>query len=175
MESTRHRSPIWRLAKPSDISAIDRIAGSIHAGLPERAEVLAEKTELFPEGCMLFDDNGIAVGYGIAHPWRLDNIPDLDSFLGKLPVIPNCLYVHDVAVLPFAQGHNAAGAYLKLITKIARDRKIDHLALVAVYESYPLWVSHGFRATSDRSLDLELGRYGKTARYMTLELKHQGD
>ena len=52
--------PTWRSAKPSDLSTINRIADRIHAGLPERAEVLAEKTELFPEG---FRRHGVVETY----------------------------------------------------------------------------------------------------------------
>lgn len=170
-QSTKHRSPNWRLAKPSDLPAINRIADSIHTGLPERSEVLAEKTELFPEGCMLFDHNGIAVGYGISHPWILGSIPSLDSFLRKLPPDPNCIYVHDVVVLPPARGHNATGAYLQLVAEIARKNRIDYLALVSVYNSDPLWASHGFRTVSDEKLDPKLRSYGNTAKYMIFELK----
>ena len=174
-QTTKHRSPHWRLAKPSDISTIHRIADGVHAGLPERTDVLAEKTELFPEGCMLLDDDGIGVGYGISHPWMLDSIPDLDSFLRKLPSCPNCLYVHDVVVLPSAQGHHAAGAYLKLISEIARRNEIDHLALVSVYNTDRFWASHGFRTVSDEKLHSKLGSYGDTAKYMICELKQQGE
>lgn len=170
-QSTKHRSPNWRLARPSDLSTINRIADSIHTGLPERPEILAEKTKLFPEGCMLFDDDGIAVGYGISHPWILDNIPALDSFLRNLPSCPNCIYVHDVAVLPSAHGHNAAGAYLKLVAEIARKNKIHYLALVSVYNSDLLWASHGFRTVSNEKLNSKLRSCGNTAKYMTFELK----
>ena len=167
--------PNWRSAKPSDLSTINRIADRIHAGLPERSEVLAEKTELFPEGFMVFDDDGIGVGYGISHPWILDSIPTLDSFLRELPPCPNCIYVHDVVVLPSAHGHNAAGTYLKLISAIARKNKIGYLALVSVYNSDPLWASHGFRTVSDEKLNTKLRSYGDTAKYMIFELKQQGE
>jgi len=170
--STEHRSPHWRLGKPSDLPAINRIADAIHDVLPERPAVLAEKTELFPEGCMLFDDDGIAVGYGISHPWILDSVSSLDSFLQELPCCPNCIYVHDVVVLPSARGHNATGTYLKLITEIARKNRIDYLALVSVYNSDPLWASQGFRTVFlDEKLNSKLRGYGNTAKYMILELK----
>ena len=168
---TEHRAPHWRLAKPSDLPTINQIADSIHGNLPERPAVLAEKTELFPEGCMLLDDDGIAVGYGISHPWLLDSIPILDSFLRELPSYPNCIYVHDVAVLVSARGHNAAGAYLKLIAEIARKTRIEYLALVSVYDSDPLWASHGFKIVLDEKLKAKLGSYGSAAKYMICELK----
>jgi hypothetical protein len=52
----------WRPVKPSDLEIINRIADSIHTGLPERPEVFAEKAELFPQGCMLLTDDGTPVG-----------------------------------------------------------------------------------------------------------------
>ena len=96
--------PHWRLARASDLPAISKIAARIHPDLPESPEVFAEKMRLYPDGCrVLVADDGI-VGYGLAHPWMQHRIPPLDGFLEQLPGDADCLYLHDVAVLPDFRG-----------------------------------------------------------------------
>ncbi|MDR3644596.1 MAG: GNAT family N-acetyltransferase, partial [Clostridia bacterium] len=74
----------WRPMAVADLEMVSQIACQIHAALPERAEVLAEKFRLFPQGCFIFQGDGKIVGYAIAHPWTRQAIPPLDSFLGEL-------------------------------------------------------------------------------------------
>src|ERR1039458_640754 len=94
----------WRPAVAADLETIDRIANIVHPGLPERPEVFAEKLSLFPEGCFVLVQNSEIVGYGFSHPWLLYRIPLLDSFLGTLPLSPECLFIHDVVVIEQARG-----------------------------------------------------------------------
>jgi hypothetical protein len=155
----------WRLSKTTDLDEINKIADAIHTGLPERPEVFAEKRALFPEGCLVLG-NGSAVGYGISHPWILNDVPSLDSFLERLPASPDCLYIHDVAILPAGRGHDAAGAYVKTIVELARKDRITSLALVSVYDTHPLWARHGFKIVSSPILADKLASYGQTAKYM---------
>jgi hypothetical protein len=162
--------PHWRQAKNSDLAVIDRIADSIHTGLPERPEVFAEKRRLFPPGCLVLDSLGVTVGYGISHPWRLKNIPSLDSFLEKLPANPDCIYIHDVAILPEARGQDAAGSYVQAMVAAALQLRLDFLALVSVYNTDVLWARYGFEIVSDDFLADKLSSYGKTAKYMVRNL-----
>ena len=160
----------WRHAALSDLPAIGEIAARIHPGLPERAEVLAEKLRLFPDGCMALATDDAVVGYGIAHPWRLHQIPPLDDFLTQLPDDPDCLYVHDVAVLPTFRGGATAASYIAAITALAKSARIGALALVSVYETNPLWRRFGFRVVApDAELRGKLRSYGETAKYMVCE------
>lgn len=160
----------WRPARTSDLSAIDAIATQIHPDLPERPDVLAEKMRLYPDGCcVLVGDNAIA-GYGLAHPWKLHRIPPLDGFLERLPEDADCLYVHDVAVLPDARG-GVARAYVAEIERLARSSGITRLALVSVDDTSALWARLGFRpVTADAALRDKLASYGASATYMLREL-----
>jgi hypothetical protein len=63
----------WRRAENSDLAAIDRIADSIHTGLPERPEVFAEKRRLYPPGCLVLDrleQIPADVGHRLYPAWR---------------------------------------------------------------------------------------------------------
>jgi GNAT superfamily N-acetyltransferase len=161
----------WRRATSSDLPDIMTIAARIHPDLPERMEVYAEKLRLFPDGCRVLTANEEIVGYGIAHPWVLQRIPPLDAFLGQLPADADCLYVHDVAVLPDFRGGGTADAYIATIAALARSARINALALVSVYGTHVLWRRLGFRvAAPDAGLRARLRTYGETAKYMTCDL-----
>ena len=160
----------WRPARASDLPAISAIAARIHPDLPERAEILAEKMRLYPDGCrVLVADHEIA-GYGLSHPWKLNRIPPLDGFLERIPDDADCLYVHDVAVLPDCRG-GAARAYVATIEELARSAGIATLALVSVYATRPLWERLSFRpVTANAELRAKLESYGESATYMLRDL-----
>ena len=158
-------SPIWRPARAADLPAIARIAAQIHPALPERAEIFAEKLALFPEGCFVLMRRGAPVGYGVSHPWRGHGIPPLDTFLTALPSAAECLFLHDVAILPEARGHGA-GRFVEIVAAVAHARKLAALALVAVYGTQPLWSRLGFAVVPDPALAPKLEPYGEGAAYM---------
>lgn len=116
MNQAKATVPKWRLTTTADLKIIDEIADRIHTGLPERSEVFAEKRALFPNGCLALQIDDRVVGYGFFHPWMIYQIPPLDSFLERVPKTADCLYVHDVVVLPEYRGHGAVGQYVKLIS-----------------------------------------------------------
>jgi N-acetylglutamate synthase-like GNAT family acetyltransferase len=111
------------------------------------------------------------VGYGISHPWTLNSIPPLDDFLVMLPHNPECLYIHDVVVMPEARGHGAATNYVDYIKGLAVQIGIDSLALVSVYGTDVLWGRFGFKAVQNAQLSRKLESYGATAKYMIWNLK----
>jgi ribosomal protein S18 acetylase RimI-like enzyme len=163
--------PHWRPAHTSDLPAIGAIAARVHPDLPESPEVFAEKMRLYPDGCLALTTENEIVGYGLSHPWMQHQIPPLDGFLEKLPDDADCLYVHDVAVLPDFRGGGVARAYVATIEGLARSSGIATLALVSVYATRPLWEHFGFRAaTVDAELRAKLASYGERATYMLREL-----
>ena len=135
----------WRALAPGDLAAVAHIAARVHSNYPERPEVFAERLALFPAGCLLLADaQGQACGYAITHPGRLGAPPPLDSLLGGLPAVADCLYLHDIALLPAARGAQAPAALLKLLRALARSLALERLALVAVNGSAAYWRRHGF-------------------------------
>jgi hypothetical protein len=153
-----------------DLHSVNQIADHVHTSLPERPDVFAEKLSLFPQGCrkLLLDNR--SVGYGISHSWVLNSIPPLDEFLVALPPEPQCLYIHDVVVLPEARGHNASGLYVEYIKALAKVMHIQALALVSVYGTDVLWSRFGFQTILNPSLTKKLLTYGATAKYMICNL-----
>jgi hypothetical protein len=158
----------WVALSSDDLPTIDRIANLIHPTLPERIEVLAEKSALYPEGCMKLSRKGETLGYAFAHPWKTGDIPFLDTFLHALPDSADCLYLHDIALLPEARGSDASGRYLQLLVHLAKQGGLSQLACVSVYGSYVLWQRHGFQIVSRPSLADNLTVYGAEAHYMEM-------
>lgn len=158
--------PSWRPARISDVGAIVAIAARLHPDLPERPEVLAEKVQLYPAGCRVLVAGDTIGGYGLAYPWKQHQIPPLDGLLERLPENADCLYVHDVAVLPDRRG-GVTREYIAAVAELARASGVTMLALVSVYATRPLWEHLGFRpVTADAALRAMLASYGEGATYM---------
>ena len=162
--------PVWRFASTADIQAIIQLAEIIHPAFPERPEVFAEKLSLFLTGCLVLVWHGEVVGYGLSHPWTLNSIPPLDSFLETMPGVAGCLYIHDVAVLAEARGCGSAGLYVDLMVDRARQLGVNVLALVSVCGTHHFWARYGFEIANAPELGTKLRSYGPTATYMTRSL-----
>lgn len=156
----------WLPLVPSDYSAVDRIAQAIHVDLFERSEVLFDKVAHFPQGCRKLTREGEILGYAIAHPWFLNEIPELDAFLPKRADPPDCLFIHDVAVLPEARGLGAAEAFVALLRPLAAARGVRYLACVSVYGTDRLWSRFGFTEVTPPGVAAQTLKYGPTAKYM---------
>ena len=129
-----------------------------------------EKFHLYPQGCFALAQRNKVVGYGISHAWKLNDIPALDAFLETLPSPAECIYLHDVAIIKGARGHNSASGLIELLKKVAVAERISAMALVSVYGTHVLWGNLGFRETPDPRLSEKLLTYGPTARYMIKQL-----
>ena len=160
---------IWVPLQETDIDEVARIAEEIHPTLPERVEVFAEKARLFPHGCFKLECDGNMMGYALSHPWKLYAIPPLNEFLRELPANADCIYLHDVAVLPPARGRGAAGIFIDRITAVARRMHVFHLACVSVYGTDALWSRFGFRIVTFDDISAKLASYGDSAKYMVAD------
>lgn len=160
----------WRSTTASDLEAIQKIASIAHPELSERPEIFAEKLNLFPEGCCVLVQGRIVLGYAFVHPWRLNDVPKLDEFLLSLPSKPDCLLIHDIAVLQQARGNGASELLVERISSLAKRHNVKFLALVSVYGSHLFWTRFGFETATDMTLAPKLTSYSETARYMVRRL-----
>ena len=156
----------WRPLTEADLDAVNRIAEAVHVGLGERPAVFAEKRRLYPRGCLALVFRDRVAGYLFSHPWTLGDAPPLDAFLGVLPVSPDCLYLHDIAISAEARGLGAAAVAIARLTELAARERLPALALVSVHDAGPFWLRAGFRDASHARLDARLAAYGPGARYM---------
>lgn len=160
----------WQPLQASDMDAVVAIAGGMHPALPECREVLAEKLRLFPAGCRKLVAGGTMCGYALAHPWLLASPPALDALLISLPADADCLFIHDVAVLPEARGFGAAADFVADAEAVARARGWPAIALIAAYGTARLWRRFGFQAPAAAPPAAKLAAYGAKARYLVRRL-----
>ena len=160
-------TPAWRPMRAGDLLDVDRIGAIVHPGHPEREAVPAERLRLFPAGCLIAQPGDTVIGYAIAHPGIVGRPPALDTLLGTLPDGADCLYIHDVALLPDARGQQLGAAVVGILAAIANDNGFARLALKAVNKSADFWSRRGFAATS---IGKSLASYGDDAIYMVRKM-----
>lgn len=161
---------VWRAMTGYDLDAVFAIANQVHPGFFEARDVLAEKFALYHHGCYLLEVSERPAGYVLSHPWRLGDLPALDTMLGALPPDADTYYIHDLALLPLTRGIGAAGRMVEALTKHARAKGYASMSLVAVNNSVPFWTRQGFVIEPRPELAAKLERYEQAAQYMVKPL-----
>ncbi|MFL7901123.1 GNAT family N-acetyltransferase [Azospirillum argentinense] len=167
----------WRAMGPADLDRVMAIAEVVHPDYPEDRAVFAERLALYPEGCAMAEASGAeaggpCIGYIVMHPGRLGVPPPLDSPLGALPEVPDCLYLHDVALLPAARGLGLGVAALERMNALAARQGFRWLALTSTPGARAFWDAQGFRPhDGGAGLAVKLASYGGGMTYMTKPVK----
>lgn len=164
---------VWRDMQQGDLAAVLAIAERVHPDYPESPAVFSERLHLFAAGCRVaVDARDVVHGYAITHPAMLGQPPALNSLLHHLPPQADCLYLHDVAILPTARQSGLGAALVDLIERHARALRVGHAALVAVNNSGDYWRRRGFSdyARADVTLRKKIASYDDSAQYLVLAL-----
>ncbi len=135
---------LWRPMIVADLARVNQIADIVHVNYPEDPAVFANRLALFPDGCRMAEDGALSLGYCIVHPGIIGQPPALDSVMQSLPAEADCLYIHDVALLPEARGRKLGIALARLMEDVARAHGFDRIALTAVNNSDGFWGSLGY-------------------------------
>lgn len=160
---------LWRAMAVSDLPDVTRIADTVHVDYPESESVFAERLRLFPAGCRVAVEDRDLVGYGVMHPGRVGRPPGLDAALGGLPADADCLYIHDIALLPGARRHGLGKAALAHAHAAAAAAGLPLLALIATPGAFAYWKRLGFVVhDGGPELQRKLASYGPGLVYMTM-------
>jgi GNAT superfamily N-acetyltransferase len=158
----------WRPMAPADLDTVLAVAAEVHPGYPEALEVFAERLRLYPDGCLMAERGGAVVGYAVMHPGRLGCPPALDSALRELPDGADCLYLHDVALLPVARDSGLGAMALEWARTLAVWEGFAWLALTSTPEARGYWDRQGFSTCAAQPV--ELASYGGGMTYMVLRV-----
>jgi ribosomal protein S18 acetylase RimI-like enzyme len=160
----------WRPMRPDDLASVEAIAERVHEAYPEDPAVFAERLRLWPEGCKIYERDGVPIAYVLSHPGRAFAPPPLNTLLGELPDPPTTYYIHDLALLPETRGQGAGSAVVRMLIEGARRAGCPEVSLVAVNGSTGFWSRHGFVQVAEPALDAKLKSYDADARYMVQKL-----
>lgn len=166
-------SALWRAMTAADLDRILAIADIVHPDYPEERGVFEERLALYPAGCRVAECRGEAIGYGVMHPGRLGVPPPLDTPLGGLPADADCLYLHDIALLPEARGTGLGAAVLGYAHGLAAREGWRWLALTSTPGARSYWDRVGFAPYTDGgpALAAKLASYGGGMSYMTAPVR----
>ncbi len=163
----------WRAMDEADLDAVLGVADLVHPDYPEDRAVFAERLALFPAGCRVAEATGRTLGYGVMHPGLLGVPPPLDAPLGALPAAADCLYLHDIALLPETRGLGLGGTVLDYAHALAAGAGFGRLALTSTPGARGYWERAGFMPYRDGgpALVAKLASYGGGMTYMTMPVR----
>lgn len=157
----------WRMMTAADLPTVSAVAAVVHEDYPEDDAVFAERLALFPTGCRIAMRDGAPVGYALFHPGVVGRPPPLNRLLGQLPAAADCLYIHDVALLPASRGMGLGRGLTDLAAATAREMGLPLLALAATPLAADFWRALGFaEGAGSASAAAALAAYGGGMRYM---------
>jgi len=156
-----------RAMLPDDLDAVLQIQRSAYA--PEFHEsrgVFSGKLARYPRHAWIVEIEGKPCAYLFAQPARHGSPPPLNDS-GPAITETDTLHLHDMAILPQAQGQGIARQLMRHALDWGKRQGYARATLVAVQDSAKRWQRYGFRETLPEK---SLASYGEGAAYMTLTL-----
>ncbi len=161
----------WRPMAAGDLDGVVEVAREAFSDHPEDRACFENRLMLYPRGCfVLAAGDGAVAGYLVAYPYRKDEAPLLNTCLDALPPGADVLYLHDLALAPWARGAGQARPIVERLVDQARSDGWPALTLVAVNRAAPVWERLGFAAETPPGMADKLASYGSDARYMVRPL-----
>jgi predicted N-acetyltransferase YhbS len=157
-----------RLMQAADLPAVLEIQAVCHTeAAHESRESLKAKFSASHTTCFIASFDRNTVGYLISLPWKFLCPPVWNAESCRLPSSPDCLYLHDLAVIPGARKSGAARVLVQAFFDRQRVLGLGRASLVAVQNYAPYWERFGFRTVPlSEPLKATLSSYGAEAEYM---------
>ena len=161
-------SPLnWRPMTKADLDGVVEVAKVSFPDHPEDLACFDNRLALNPEGCfVLSDDQGGVHGYLVAYPWVRNSAPSLNTLIASLPVEPEVVYLHDLALHPSTRGGGYTRTVVEALAEQTRVAGFQRLSLVAVNNAAGFWERNGFKVMNPEGMAAKLASYGDDARYM---------
>ena len=131
--------------QPTDLDAVLAIQDACYTEIvPESKEAYIKKLQLSPSSCFVAHHLGNMVGYLIAIPSQLQALPALNSTLLSSADSANCLYLHDLAVIPAASGLGVGKVLVHRFFQSMSFLGFEQAALIAIQNAAGFWQKQGF-------------------------------
>ena len=162
----------FRPMQEQDIPAIMLIQRAQYTGrFIESEAVFRERLKRSPDTCWVTTDTDGVCAYLFGYHSVIGRVIPLGAdFVAHENA--DCLYIHDLAVLPRTVGRNIGRNLIRLAWKTSADRGIRHSALISVLDSFAFWERLGYRQDipPHKGQEAHLAGYGEGACYMTRSL-----
>lgn len=133
-----------RSMSQNDLQAVEVIQADAYAGyFLESAEVIAQRFSISPTTAWIAESEGLAVAYLVGYWSKVGKINPLNSPFSFVEN-PDCLYLHDLALLKSVQGFGVARRLVKTATEYALNNSAQTIALLSVQNSKEFWQGFGF-------------------------------
>lgn len=162
-----------RLIGGDDLSSILVIQRACYSpALNESEAVIRQRLASAPDTCWIAESDSMPIGYLFSYGSTVGRVTPLGGSF-TVAASPDCLYLHDIAIIPAVRGSGAATALLEAARSWAAARRIADVALVSVGDTRTYWSRRGFVAASavTPAQSRALSSYGVDACYMTQRWK----
>lgn len=161
--------PVLYPLNAADLAEVLSVQSRCYEGFfHESAAAFRAKLAASPDTHWICRREGQALGYLVTLPVRSGKLPALDADCVEPVTAAEWLYVHDLAVLPEARSLGLGKRFMAEAERVARQKGLRGLALVAVQGADGYWAKAGFQPRVGVSADLarKLASFGEGAMYM---------
>jgi ribosomal protein S18 acetylase RimI-like enzyme len=163
---------VIRSMATTDIDAVLAIQAEAYSDdVLEGASVIAARLATAPDTAWVAQSEQGVQAYLVTYPSRLGSMTPLGENF-QCATHPDCLYLHDLAVAPAANGAGMGQALIHEAIRYAEGQGYPFSALISVQNSVRFWQRQGFRVVEILSQPQQavLATYTGPAYYMSKTL-----
>jgi predicted N-acetyltransferase YhbS len=163
---------ICRAMRLCDLAAVIRIQAEAYIEeILETDQVIHARFAQAPDTSWVVERDGEVCGYLVGYQSTLGDITPLGSEFSNKPQA-NTLYLHDLAISDSAKGFGLGLVVVNYALREARQRQLEHAALVSVQGSKVFWEKLGFITCAELAQvqQQNLATYTGPAFYMSRRL-----
>ena len=137
---------------------------------PEPLSAMRSKWLASADTCWVIENSLQVCGYALSHPWYKGQAAKL-NIETPAQVNGDCLYLHDMAISPEAQGSGAGKMLMTQLINHSKTLNVLGIGLVAVQGANTYWQRFGFKQSSDTQPLLQsLQGYPQDTVYLWLDI-----
>lgn len=135
---------ICRAMQLCDLTAVIRIQAEAYVDeILETDQVIHARFAQAPDTSWVVERDGEVCGYLVGYQSTLGDVTPLGNEFSHKPQA-NTLYLHDLAISGSAKGFGLGLVVVNYALREARQRQLEHAALVSVQNSKVFWEKLGF-------------------------------
>jgi len=128
----------------SDLHAIEIIQAEAYAGyFLECAQVIEQRFTMSPTTAWVAEHEDVVCAYLVGYWSKVGKVNPLNAVFHH-DENPNCLYLHDLALLKTAEGYGVGKKLIQAATDHALQHAVEAIALLSVQNSKSFWQAFGF-------------------------------